>query len=336
MLNFVYPREAVHRWATTIERAVIEWKRGGFADTFFGADAQLDREGFPGFRPALLYWAATSERMRLTRLLTVRATGFDESGTDAAAHPFHATFVAEAERLWRDITSVHGIEGDLDWRAIRGVEGLPGDWLARFNEGTDLARTRPDSVECLQFWLQFSLEIRAAQSCETARAAVVLAELAADHDLSALSASIAAEFGTALNQFFFKTILPGIAFQSSATGQKLGKNGIFAEHDLTKTHAEPLASALTLFDGLLGGPPLEIVTTIRTCSFQTQTREIARQLGKPPDIGQVLCRLCHAFDQATLDAVMPGFLNPTSTLDSAIGRGDPACRFTATFRIGPT
>ncbi|MFQ3589359.1 MAG: hypothetical protein SNJ67_03495 [Chloracidobacterium sp.] len=322
----------VHRWALALRRAAELFRSGRFAELYFGPAEQLDADRFPGFRPAVLYWVATAERERLTYGLALAEAGLtlaDLPTVEPRVECHQSDFLKDCQQLWAALASELPFELSLDEAALAGVTGLPEDWLTRFNVATDWARRQPAAQATWAAWSDLALVARTAQSMETIRAALVLAELDLRTDLSALITRISADFGRRLNEFFFAQVLGGIADEPRATGERLGRNGVFAEHDLSKTHVQPLAGLLTLVGAWLGGPPLTIETTIRTCSFQTQTRVVLTAEGREPGLGRHLCTLCAAFDQATLDAVLPRLLNPRSRLHASLGRGDPACRFSA-------
>lgn len=324
----------VHRWAFALQRAAALFRQGRFADVYFGPDEQLDADRFPGFQPAVLYWVATAERERLTYALPLEALGLTLHDCPAAAAAVarrQADFLADCRRLWEHIRPELPGAPTLDATALSEVMKLPDDWPARFNAATALARRRPDEEETWAVWCDLALAVRTAQSIETIRAALVLAELDARTDLAAVIDQVRQDFGRRLTEFFIVNILGGVTDAPRAVGERLGRNGVFAEHDLLKTHVKPLAGLLTVVGSWLGGPPLVIETVIRTCSFQEQTQAALAAEGKSPALGRHLCTLCAAFDQATLDAVLPRLLAPRSRLHAALGRGDAACRFTAEF-----
>ncbi|OYT73013.1 MAG: hypothetical protein CFK52_03105 [Chloracidobacterium sp. CP2_5A] len=324
--------ERVHRWAIALRRAAALFQRRRFADLYFGPAEQLDADRFPGFQPAVLYWVATAERERLTYALPLSALGLALDDLPAVAPAVarrQADFLEDCCQLWERIRPELPGAPTLDAAALAAVTALPADWLTQFNAATALARQQPADEETWAAWLDLALTARAAQSVETIRAALALAELDARTDLAALIDQARADFGRRLNEFFFANLLSGIAYAPRAVGERLGRNGVFAEHDLSKTHIEPLAGLVTIVGSWLGGPPLAVETVIRTCSFQEQTRAALAAEGKSPTLGRHLCTLCAAFDQATLDAVLPRLLAPRSRLQAALGRGDAACRFTA-------
>ncbi|MCS7078840.1 MAG: hypothetical protein NZ585_02150 [Chloracidobacterium sp.] len=327
-----YVIERVHRWAIALQRAAALFRQRCFTDLYFGPSEQLDADRFPGFQPAVLYWVATAERERLTYALPLSALGLtfqDLPSIAPAVIRRQAEFLEDCRRLWEHIRSDLPGAPTLDVAALGEIAELPSDWLARFNAATGLARRRPADEETWAVWCELALVARTAQSVETIRAALTLAELDARTDLTAVIDQVRQDFGRRLNEFFFVNILSGVADAPRTVGERLGRNGVFAEHDLSKTHIQPLKGLLTVVGSWLGGPPLVIETTIRTCSFQEQTRVVLAAEGKSPALGRHLCTLCAAFDQTTLDAVLPSLLAPRSRLHAALGWGDAACRFTA-------
>ena len=322
----------VHRWAIALQRAAVLFRQGRFAEAYFGPSEQLDADRFPGFQPAVLYWVATAERERLTYALPLEALGLtlrDFPSVLAGVARRQADFLEDCRQLWDHIRLDLPGAPTLDLAALGEVMELPADWLARFNAATDLARRQPAAAETWAAWCELALVARAAQSAETIRAALMLAELDARTDLPAVIDQVRLDFGRRLNEFFIVNVLGGVTDAPRAVGERLGRNGVFAEHDLSKTHVQPLAGLLTVVGSWLGGSPLVIETAIRTCSFQEQTQAALAAEGKSPALGRHLCTLCAAFDQATLDAVLPRWLRPRSRLQAALGWGDAACRFTA-------
>jgi hypothetical protein len=326
----------VHRWALALHRAAALFEAQRFADLYFGPEEQLDADRFPGFRPAVLYWVATAERERLTHTLLLSVAGLTLDDLPAVAPAvvrYQADFVEDCRVLWEHLQPTLPFRPALDVAALGEISSLPSDWLARFNAATVLARQQPAAEATWATWCELSLVARAAQSAETIRAALVLAELDVRLDLPVLVERIAPAFGQQLTDFFFTQVLKGIADAPRATGERLGRNGVFAEHDLSKTHLQPLQGLLGLVGAWLGGPPLVVETHIRTCSFQTQTQVVLAAEGRDPALGRHLCTLCAAFDQSTLDAVLPRWLAPRSRLHASLGRGADACRFTAEFGV---
>lgn len=324
----------VHRWAIALHRAAALFQAKRFADLYFGPDEQLGADRFPGFRPAVLYWVATAERERLTHTLLLSAAGLtlaDLPDVVSAVSRYQADFLEDCRQLWAHLRPVLPFQPELDVVALRDVLRLPADWLARFNAATKLARQQPSAEETWAAWCELALLARTAQSAETIRSALVLGELDARLDLPALVARIAPAFGRQLTEFFFTQVLGGVTDTPRATGERLGRNGVFAEHDLSKTHLQPLPGLFRLVGAWLGGPPLVVETHIRTCSFQTQTQVVLAAEGRDPRLGRHLCTLCAAFDQSTLESVLPGWLTPRSRLHASLGQGADACRFTAEF-----
>ncbi len=326
----------VHRWSLALRRAAALFEAQRFAELYFGPEEQLDADCFPGFRPAVLYWVATAERERLTYALLMSAAGLTLDDLPAVAPAvirYQADFVEDCRVLWEHLQPTLPFCPALDVVALGDILSLPSDWLAQFNAATALARRQPSVGETWAAWCELSLVARAAQSAETIRAALVLAELDARLNLPALVEQIAPSFGQQLTDFFFTQVLNGVTDAPRATGERLGRNGVFAEHDLSKTHLQPVPGALRLLGAWLGGPPLVVETHIRTCSFQTQTQVVLAAEGRDPALGKHLCTLCAAFDQSTLDAVLPRWLAPRSRLHASLGQGADACRFTAEFGV---
>ncbi|GEM_PF-2048659 len=324
----------VHRWALALHRAAALFEARRFAELYFGPAEQIDADRFPGFRPAVLYWVATAERERLTHTLLMSAAGLtldDLPAVASAVIRYQADFVEDCRVLWEYLQPTLPFRPALDVAALGEISGLPSDWLARFNAATALARQQPAAEETWAAWCELSLVARTAQSAETIRSALVLAELDTRLNLSALVEQVSPTFGRQLTEFFFTQVLGGITDAPRATGERLGRNGVFAEHDLAKTHLQPLQGLLGLVGTWLGGPPLVVETHIRTCSFQTQTQVVLAAEGRNRALGRHLCTLCAAFDQSTLDAVLPKWLAPRSRLHTSLGWGDEACRFTAEF-----
>ncbi|MGQ9897883.1 MAG: hypothetical protein ACUVR8_10070 [Acidobacteriota bacterium] len=326
----------VHRWAIALHRAASLFQAKRFAELYFGPDAQLEGDGFPGFRPAVLYWVATAERERLTHALLLSAAGLmleDLPAVASAVSRYQTDFLEDCRQLWAYLQPILPFKPALDVAALGEVLHLPPTWLVQFNAATELARRQPSAEETWVAWCELALVARTAQSAETIRSALVLGELDARLDLPALVARAAPTFGQQLTEFFFTQVLGGVADAPRATGERLGRNGVFAEHDLSKTHLQPWQGLLGLVGAWLGGPPLRVETHIRTCSFQTQTQVVLAAEGRNPRLGRHLCTLCAAFDQATLEAMLPRWLMPRSQLHASLGQGAEACRFTAEFGL---